>query len=76
MLVLIENQLLGIAINFFSVGGTFVFLIAAGLFAYLARIGIIPLPAVLQKIFTPVAREEADWAAVDDLEFVFHIEYR
>ena len=41
------------------------------------------LPILLQAedrstsvYFQAVAREEADWAAVDDLEFVFHIEYR
>lgn len=59
LLVLIENQVLGIPINFASVAGTFVLIIAAGLFGYLARVNVIPMPGILQKIFPQVAKQDA-----------------
>ena len=59
LLILLENQLLGIPINFASVSATFLLLIILGLFSYFARTGKIPLPELLYAVFPKVPKEEA-----------------
>ena len=59
LLVLAENLLLKIPINFTSVAGSFLLLVIIGLIGYLLRVGVIPNPAVLHRVLPPVPREEA-----------------
>ena len=59
LLVLVENLLLEIPINFTSVAGNFLLIIVLGLIGYFLRTGIIPNPAVLQRVFPPVPKEQA-----------------
>ena len=59
LLVLVANQLLGIPINFYSVAGTFLLLVVAGLFGYLARAGMVPLPLPLRNLLGAIPREDA-----------------
>ncbi len=60
LLTLLENILLAIPINSFSVWANFAIITAVGLFSYLARTGKTPRPfKICDKIFPPVSPEEA-----------------
>ena len=59
LLVLIENQLLGILINFFTVTTSVLLLIITSLLIYLIRIQKITVPEILYKIFPKIEPQEA-----------------
>lgn len=59
LLILFENLLLKIAIDFYSVLGSVVLLILIGLALYLLRAGFIPLPEKASRILKTVERNEA-----------------
>ncbi|MBU0661948.1 MAG: DUF1616 domain-containing protein [Candidatus Diapherotrites archaeon] len=59
LLMLIENQLLGIAINYFSTLASLLVLVIFALLVYLIRVQRISAPAALYKLFPKVAPNEA-----------------
>ncbi len=59
LIMLIENQLLSIRINFFTVATSLLLLIIASLLIYLIRIQKIPVPEIFYKIFPKIEQGEA-----------------
>lgn len=59
LLVLFENLVLKIPINIYSVGGTLLFLILAGLLTYLWRTSVQNPPALCRRLVPPVPKREA-----------------
>ncbi|MFH1586805.1 MAG: hypothetical protein ABID38_03045 [Candidatus Diapherotrites archaeon] len=59
ILILIENQLLGIPLNFISVAGTEIFLILISLLVYSARIKRINAPKIFYKYIPAVNEKDA-----------------
>ena len=59
LLVLFENLLLKLPINFFTVLGSLLFLVLLGLVLYFARTGSLPLPKKVSAFLKPVEKSEA-----------------
>jgi len=57
--VLLENQFMGVQVNFISVAATMLVLIAAGLAVFLARTGKINAPAQFYRAFPKIGESDA-----------------
>ena len=59
ILALLENQLAGIPVNFFSVAATILLLIAAGLAVFMVRAQKINAPGFVYALFPKIGRNDA-----------------